>query len=133
MLGLSAEDIGKILLAVSLLITGRLAHQKGKEIVSRSPETQGETMELRGAVISDRAADRLVMAMDAYTASSTMLKASIDRDVEAKQAMTKALSTNSLSLDRNSDTADDLKGEIRDVRNSIERLKDEMIRRSDGR
>lgn len=133
MLGLTAEQLGTVLLAVSLLITGRLAQQKGKEIVSKAPpQDAGNTVELRGAVISDKAADRIVQSMDAFTASATMLKSAIDRDVEAKQALTKALGINSASMDRNSDVSQHMREEIRETGDAIGRLKDEMIRSQRG-
>lgn len=128
MLGLTAEQIGTVLLAVALLITGKLGHQKGKEIVAKAPPPNTETMELRGAVITDKAADRLVQSMDAFTASATLLKSAIDRDVDAKTALTKALNVNSASLDRNSEVSQDMREEIRETGDMIGKLKDELIR-----
>lgn len=128
MLGLTAEQIGTVLLAVALLITGKLGHQKGKEIVAKAPPLNTETMELRGAVITDKAADRLVQSMDAFTASATLLKSAIDRDVDAKTALTKALNVNSASLDRNSEVSQDMREEIRETGDMIGKLKDELIR-----
>ena len=128
MLGLTAEQIGTVLLAISLLITGRLAQQKGREIVSKAPATEGPAMEIRGALISDRAADRIVQSLDAFTASATLLKSAIDRDVEAKTALTKALGINSLSMDRNTDVSQHMREEIRETGDVMGRLKDELIR-----
>lgn len=64
MLGLTAEQIGTVLLAVSLLITGRLAQQKGKEIVAKAPAQEGGTLEVAGAIVSDKAAKEWVKAAE---------------------------------------------------------------------
>lgn len=105
MLGLTAEQLGTVLLAVSLLITGRLAQQKGKEIVAKAPPADGgNTVELRGAVISDKAAVTLAQSMDALAASNTMLTHATNLDTDAKTALTKALHQMIACIDRNIET-----------------------------
>lgn len=127
MLGLTPEQLGTVLLAIALLVTGKLGHQKGREILSRQPVPEN-VVEVAGAVISDKGVERIVQSLDAFTASATLLKSAIDRDVEAKQALTKALGVNSASMDRNSDVSVHMREEIRETGDAIGRLKDELIR-----
>lgn len=127
MLGLTAEQIGTVLLAISLLITGKLAQQKGKDIVSKSPPQEG-TMEIAGAVISDRAVDRLVKSLDAFSAAATLMTHAINTDVDAKTSLTKALIEHGKSMDRNTGASEDVRNEIREAGAKLERLKDELIR-----
>lgn len=106
MLGLTAEQVGTVLLAIALLITGKLGHQKGKEIVAKAPPPNGETVELRGAVISDRAVDVMVKSMDALSASNTMLTHATNLDTEAKGALTKALHAAAAAGDRMAESSE---------------------------
>lgn len=91
-----------------------------------------EFAEVKGALISDKAAERVIQSSDAFTAAATMLKTAIDRDVEAKNALTKALTENSRSLDRNSDVAEDIHEGTKSVSTRLERLEVELIRSQRG-
>lgn len=59
-----------------------------------------EFAEVKGAIISDKAVDRIVQSFDGVTAAATMLKSAIDRDVQAKELLTKALHSAAQSGER---------------------------------
>lgn len=89
---LESNDLGAVLIALIGAMVTLLSGGKIREWVSPSkPQPAPDMAEIRGALISDKAADRVVQSADAFTAAATMMKTSIDRDVEAKQALTKAL------------------------------------------
>lgn len=127
---LESNDLGLVLIALigligSIFTGSKVRDVTGKKVPAAPPP---EFAEVKGALISDKAAERVIQSSDAFTAAATMLKTAIDRDVEAKQALTKALNANSASLDRNSDVSQDMRDEIRETGDVIGRLKDEMIR-----
>lgn len=129
---LESNDLGLVLIALIGLIGSIFTGSKVKDVTSKKPDKEApnpqEFMEVKGALISDKAAERVIQSADAFTAAATMLKIAIDRDVEAKQALTKALNANSASMDRNSEVSQDMRENIRETGDVIGRLKDEMIR-----
>ncbi|MFC3170244.1 hypothetical protein [Paracoccus fontiphilus] len=133
MLGLTAEQIGTVILGFSIALISLMGGQKGKQIAQGKTPQASDMVEVAGALVNSKDVERIVGSLDAFTAAAAMLKPAINRDVEAKTALTKALSENSRGLNRNSDTADDMRDEIKDVRVAIERLKDELIRSGRGR
>lgn len=128
MLGLTAENIGTIILGISIAIISLMGGQKGKQIAQGKPQQQGDLIEVAGAIVSDKAVDRMVKSMDALSASNTMLTHAINTDVEAKTALTKAMAENSRALDHHSDIAEEMQDEIKDAGARMDRLKDELIR-----
>ena len=130
MLGLTAEQIGTVILGISLGLIGLMGGQKGRQIAQGKREPDNATVEIAGAIVSDKAVDRMIKSLDEFSAAATLLKAAIDRDVEAKGKMTAALNENSLKLDRNSNVSEEMHEEIRHVGDRIEHLKVELIRHS---
>lgn len=124
MLGLTAEQIGTVILGLSLGIIGLMGGQKGKQIAQgKGPPSQADVMEVAGAIVSDRGVERMVAALDDFTAAAKMLTAAIDRDVDAKAKLT-------VSLNRNSDVSDDMREQIRETEAKLDQLKTELIRSS---
>lgn len=91
---LESPNVSAVLIAFftmlgAVLGSGTLAQLFGRK-KSPAPPT-AEYAEVKGALISDKAADRVVQSSDAFTAAAMMLKGAIERDVQAKEALTKAL------------------------------------------
>ena len=124
MLGWTSEQLGTVILAVSGAIIWLMGGQKGKQL-AQGKSQPGEMMEVAGAIVSDRAVERMVTALDGFTASAKLLTLAIDKDVEAKGKLTTALA-------RNADAAEEVHDEIKDVAVRLDRLKDELIRSSAG-
>ena len=123
MLGLTAEQIGTVILGLSLGIIGLMGGHRGKQIAQSKPSTPGDIVEVAGAIVSDKGVERMVAALDDFTAAAKMLTAAIDRDVDAKAKLT-------TSLNRNSDVSDDMREQIRETEAKLDRLRDELIRSS---
>lgn len=121
MLGLSAEEFGTVLFAAALAITTFLGGKKGKEVLTKKPAAQPEMIEVAGAIVSDKAVDRMVKSLDAFSSAAVLMTAAIERDVDAKSKLT-------ASLNRNSDVSEDMRDEIKDTGRKLERMKDELIR-----
>lgn len=124
MLGLTAEQIGTVILGLSLGIIGLMGGHRGKQIAQgKGPPSQADVVEVAGAIVSDRGVERMVAALDDFTAAAKLLTAAIDRDVDAKAKLT-------TSLNRNSDVSDDMREQIRETEAKLDRLRDELIRSS---
>ena len=79
MLGLTAEQIGTVILGLSLGIIGLMGGQKGKQIAQgKGPPAQTDVVEVAGAIVSDRGVERMVAALDDFTAAAKMLKTAIE-------------------------------------------------------
>ena len=124
MLGLTAEEIGTIILGISMGLITIMGGQKGRQIAQgKGPPSQADVVEVAGAIVSDRGVERMVAALDDFTAAAKLLTAAIDRDVDAKAKLT-------TSLNRNSDVSDDMREQIRETEAKLDRLRDELIRSS---
>ena len=124
MLGLTAEQIGTVILGLSLGIIGLMGGQKGRQIAQgKGPPSQTDVVEVAGAIVSDRGVERMVAALDDFTAAAKLLTAAIDRDVDAKAKLT-------VSLNRNSDVSVDMREQIRETEAKLDQLKTELIRSS---
>lgn len=128
MLGLTAEQIGTVILGLSMGLIAIMGGQKGKQVAQGRKESPSEMIEVAGAIVSDKAVDRMVDALDGFTASAKLLTAAINADVEAKKALTAAMTENSRALNRNSDVSEEMHDEIRDTASRIDRLREEIIR-----
>ena len=129
--GLRAEDISTILVGLSLFVAWLWGGSKGKQIAQgKTPQVPENVVEVAGAIVSDKAVERMVKSLDAFTAAAALMTHSIDKDVAAKGLLTGALTDNSRALDRNSDVAEDMREEIRDAASRMEQLKTELIRSS---
>lgn len=128
MLGLTAEQIGTVILGLSMGLIAIMGGQKGKQVAQGRKETSSEMIEVAGAIVSDKAVNRMVDAMDALSASNALLTHAINADVEAKKALTAAMAENSRALNRNSDVSEEMHEKIRDAGGRMDRLKDELIR-----
>lgn len=128
MLGMSAENLGTILTGIGLALIALLGGRKGKEMVQSGKKAAmpENLIEVAGAIVSDKAVDQMVKSLDAFTAAATLMTHSIDKDVRAKEALTKA-------LERNSDVCIDMHDEIKDAGNKLDRMKDELIRSQIGK
>lgn len=118
--------------AVLLLIGGLLAHFGIGQVrrARQVPEAQSEIVEVAGAIVSDKAVDRMIKSLDEFSAAATLLKAAIDRDVEAKGKLTAAMVENSRQLGRNSDVSEEMHEQVKDTGTRLDRLKEELIRTS---
>lgn len=123
MLGMSAENLGTILTGIGLALIALLGGRKGKEMVQSGKKAAmpENLIEVAGAIVSDKAVDQMVKSLDAFTAAATLMTHSIDKDVRAKEALTKA-------LERNSDVCIDLLKTLENVDDRLEKVKDELIR-----
>ena len=129
---MSWENIDPVKWADALLylIVGLLGAFGLGQVRKKKEPPKSDVVEVAGAIVSDKAVDRMVQSLDEFSAAATLLKAAIDRDVEAKGKMTAAMVENSRKLDRNSDVSEEMHGEIRHVGDRIEHLKVELIRHS---
>lgn len=122
MWGLSAEEFGFVLVSFAFALTSYLGGKAGKVALARpAPPPAEGVMEVAGAIVSDKAVDRMVKSLDAFTSAATLMTHAIDKDVIAKTELTKA-------LNRNSHVAEEMCDEIKDTGRHMERLKDELIR-----
>lgn len=128
MLGLTADQIGTIILGLSIGLISVMGGQKGRNLAQGKSGSPQDTIEVAGAIVSDKSVSRMVQSLDEFSSAATVLKAAIDRDVAAKTALTEALTVNSRALHRNSETADDMLAGVRDTSNHLDRLRDELIR-----
>lgn len=115
---MQSQDIGLVLVALIGLVGtiwgGRAGRDKLTGRAASLQKPDGDTVEIRGAIVSDRAVEKMVASFDALTAA-------VGRDVEAKTKLTAALA-------RNSDVSEDMHEQIKDTGSKLERLKDEFIR-----
>lgn len=115
---MQSQDIGLVLVALIGLVGtiwgGRAGRDKLTKRTAPLQQQDGDTVEIRGAIVSDRAVEKMVASFDALTAA-------VGRDVEAKTKLTAALA-------RNSDVSEDMHEQIKDTGSKLERLKDEFIR-----
>lgn len=109
----SATLIGFFTMLGAILGGGTLAQLFGRKKGEAVPPP--EFAEVKGALISDKSAERIVQSSDAFTSASMALKGAIDRDVEAKQALTKALNLNVAAMERNADILKDNTGAANSV------------------
>lgn len=123
MLGLTAENIGTIILGFSIAIITLLGGQKGKQIAQGRPGKSEDVLEVAGAIVSDKSVERMVKSLDAFTAAAALMTHSIDKDVAAKAKLTEA-------LDRCSKICGDMLETLEKVDDRLERVKDELIRSS---
>lgn len=128
MLGLDANDLGTVLTGIGLALIALLGGKTTREMASRKQQPPQGTVELAGAVISDKAVERMVKSLDEFSSAANALKSAIDRDVAAKKAMTEALVSNSRALDRNNDVADEVNDGMKDTARIMSDLKTEIIR-----
>ncbi len=137
MLGLTAEQIGTVILGLSMGLIAIMGGQKGKQVAQGRKESPSEMIEVAGAIVSDKAVDRMVAALEGFTASAKLLTTAIDKDVEAKARLTAAVIADAeakakltTALNRNSDVSDDMREQIKDTENKIDRLREELFRSS---
>ena len=133
---LESPDLSAVLIAFFAMLGTVMGGGTITQLLGRkkaATEKPAEFAEIRGALISDKAAERVVQSSDAFTAAATMMKISIDRDVEAKQALTKALlamiDANAGNLDvirANTAAANAVAERAHDLRDVIEDLAKEL-------
>lgn len=88
---------------------------------------QGESvMEVAGAIVSDKAVEKMVASMDALCASNTALTHTVNADVKAKAELTQVLTRVVTALDRNTDGADDMLDGIKDAAGKLDRMATEL-------
>lgn len=114
--------------ALLYLIVGLLGAFGLGQARKKKPQPQGDMLEVAGAIVSDKSVERMVKSLDEFSAAATVLKAAIDRDVEAKGHLTAAMVENSRALNRNSDVSEEMHEEIRETASRIDRLREEIIR-----
>ena len=128
MLGLTAEQIGTVLVGASLAISAIMGGRKGRDMLQKQPVQSGDVMEVAGAIVSDKGVDKMVRALDEFTSASILMTAAIERDVTAKTKLTAALTESSHSLNRNSEVSEEMRDEIKETGSRLEGLTRELIR-----
>lgn len=121
---LNSQDLGLVLVALIGVIGSVFGTKAGRDKLTKpggQPQSAGEMVEIRGAIVSDKAVDKMVAAFEALTHA-------VDKDVEAKGKLTLALVESGRRLDRNSDVSEEMRDDIREAASKLERLKDELIR-----
>lgn len=121
---LNSQDLGLVLVALIGVIGSVFGTKAGRDKLTKQggqPQNAGEMVEIRGAIVSDKAVDKMVAAFEALTHA-------VDKDVEAKGKLTVALNESGRRLDRNSDVSEEMRDDIREAASKLERLKDELIR-----
>ncbi len=121
---LNSQDLGLVLVALIGVIGSVFGTKAGRDKLTKpggQPQSAGEMVEIRGAIVSDKAVDKMVAAFEALTHA-------VDKDVEAKGKLTVALNESGRRLDRNSDVSEEMRDDIREVNRTMEGLKAELIR-----
>lgn len=121
---LNSQDLGLVLVALIGVIGSVFGGKAGRDKLTKpggQPQGAGEMVEIRGAIVSDKAVDKMVAAFEALTHA-------VDKDVEAKGKLTLALVESGRRLDRNSDVSEEMREEIKDTGQRMERLTMELIR-----
>lgn len=121
---LDSKDLGLVLVAIIGLIGTMFGGKAGRDKLTKPAQQAsgaGEMVEIRGAIVSDKAVDKMVAAFEALTLA-------VDKDVEAKGKLTLALVDSGRRLDRNSDVSEEMRDDIREVNRTMEGLKAELIR-----
>ena len=121
---LNSQDLGLVLVALIGVIGSVFGTKAGRDKLTKpggQPQSAGEMVEIRGAIVSDKAVDKMVAAFEALTHA-------VDKDVEAKGKLTVALVDSGRRLDRNSDVSEEMRDDIREVNRTMEGLKAELIR-----
>lgn len=140
---LESPDLSAVLIAFFAMLGTVMGGGTITQLLGRKKAAQdkpAEFAEVKGAIISDKAVERIVQSFDGVTAAATMLKTAIDRDVEAKQALTKALTASAAMAERameagggnldviraNTQAANAVATEAHDLRASIDDLSKEL-------
>lgn len=121
---LNSQDLGLVLVALIGVIGSVFGTKAGRDKLTKpggQPQSAGEMVEIRGAIVSDKAVDKMVAAFETLTQA-------IHHDVEAKGKLTVALNESGRRLDRNSDVSEEMRDDIREVNRTMEGLKAELIR-----
>lgn len=121
---LNSQDLGLVLVAIIGVIGSIFGTKAGRDKLTKpahQAQGTGEMVEIRGAIVSDKAVDKMVAAFEALTQA-------IDKDVDAKGKLTLALHESGRRLDRNSDVSEEMRDDIRDIGRTMENLKAELIR-----
>ena len=121
---LNSQDLGLVLVALIGVLGSVFGTKAGRDKLTKpggQPQSAGEMVEIRGAIVSDKAVDKMVAAFEALTHA-------VDKDVEAKGKLTVALNESGRRLDRNSDVSEEMRDDIREVNRTMEGLKAELIR-----
>ena len=121
---LNSQDLGLVLVALIGVIGSVFGTKAGRDKLTKpgaQPQSAGEMVEIRGAIVSDKAVDKMVAAFETLTLA-------VDKDVEAKGKLTVALNESGRRLDRNSDVSEEMRDDIREVNRTMEGLKAEFIR-----
>ena len=129
MLGLSAEEFGFVLSALAFALVSFLGGKAGKDaLVKRNGPAAAPdgVMEVAGAIVSDKAVDRMVKSMDAFTSASVLLTAAIDKDVEAKAKLTAMVEKHGRHLGDNTAACEDMGRNIQRVDAHIGKLVTEL-------
>lgn len=91
MLGLNAEQLGTILLAVSITIITLMGGKKGREVAQGKPARGQDVIEVAGALVSDRAVTEWTRSADENTTALIALAKALDRNTAACGEMHEAI------------------------------------------
>ena len=126
MLGMSAESIGTFLTGLGLAIIAILGGKAGKEKVTGRQPGGAPVMEVAGAIVSDKAVERMVKSLDEFSSAAILMTAAIERDVDAKKALTRAMEKHGQDLKDNTEACVEMGRSIDKVDAHIGKLATEM-------
>lgn len=131
---LESNDLGLVLIALIGLIGSIFTGSKVRDATSKKPaELSKEFAEVKGAIVDSRDVDRMVKHLEETTAAMTLLRGVVEKDVSAKEALTKALEKHGRCLGENTEACNDMGQTIERIDNRISRLSTEMeIQRAIG-
>lgn len=131
---LESNDLGLVLIALIGLIGSIFTGSKVRDATSKKPaEVSKEFAEVKGAIVDGRDVDRMVKHLEETTAAMTLLRGVVEKDVSAKEALTKALEKHGRCLEENTEACNDMGQTIERIDNRISRLSTEMeIQRAIG-
>ena len=98
MLGLESQDLGLVLVALIGLIGTMFAGKRGKDFLSPKPNVTGQTVEIAGAIISDKKADEIIAATDALRDEVRAHRLALDRNTTACNAMSSKIDAISVAV-----------------------------------
>ena len=133
---LESPDLSAVLIAFFAMLGTVMGGGTITQLLGRkktATEKPPEFAEVKGAIVSSKDIDRMVLSLDAFTAAAIGMTHSINTDVEAKKALTKSLTAlieahggNLDTIRANTAAANAVATEAHDLRASIDDLSKEL-------
>lgn len=121
---LSAALIAFFGMLATILGGGTITQMMGRKKAASVPPPA--FAEIKGAIVDGRDVDRMVKHLEETTAAMTLLRGVVEKDVSAKEALTKALEKHGRCLEENTEACNDMGHTIERIDNRISRLSTEM-------